>query len=135
MARARNPETRAVEALPRWVRLTIERDDSFRFEAIGLLDQARARLNALAASPPADGAAVAAAAATPLHLANKALLAARGYRSLSVRGTEELLGICYGKNLPEGAVDRMKSIIGMKLQGAGAIAAVGSHIESATRLL
>ena len=135
MARANNPETRAVEALPRWVRLTIEQDDSFRFEAIGLLDQARARLNALAASPPTDGALAAAAAVTPLHLANKALLAARGYRSLSTRGTEELLGICYGKNLPEGAVERMKSVIGLKLQGASAIEAVGSYIESATRLL
>src|SRR5688572_12275435 len=86
---------RAMSALPLWAGVTVSRDESYRFEALTLLETAGTRLAEIEAKLPADSASIAVAALHPMHLTVKALLAAKGYKSSSTRATVDLLRHLY----------------------------------------
>jgi len=114
---------------------TVEMNDSFRFDALTLLNRAKARFTALEQDPPADSAAAALAMLEPMHLAVKALLAARGYKGLSVSSSLGLLRRIYGKELPEKILQGYLDVQSMKIQGDGARQALSALLSTASRLL
>lgn len=133
MAAGQDSPTRVAADLPAWIGDVVEHSDSYRFEALTLLGEAESRLRDLAANPPADSAVAAAAALPPMHLALKALLAAKAARSYSTRASLELLPILYAEEAP--ATDAFVSVQSLKLQGAKAIAAARSFVGAASKLL
>jgi len=124
-----------LKAMHQSVAQTVELNDAFRFDALTMLNRAKARFNALEQESPADSVASAQAALEPMHLAVKAMLAARGYRGLSVTSTLELLRAIYGKNLPESILQGYLDVQAMKIQGAGARQALSALLNTASRLL
>lgn len=124
-----------LQAMPQSVAQTVELNDAFRFDALTLLNRAKAKFNALEQDSPADSATAAQAALEPMHLAVKALLAARGFRGLSVTASLELLREIYGKDLPEKILQGYLDVQAMKIQGAGARQALSALLSTASRLL
>jgi hypothetical protein len=127
--------TRVLAGLPPWLTATVTHSESFRFEALTLLEAANARLAEIEATPPADGAAAAIAVGAPLHGIVKALLAARGVKSYSARASLELLGKLYAGELPPTQIEALVALQGLKLQGPAAVAAARVFTDAATRLL
>lgn len=126
---------RLLAELPSWLSATVEHSESYRFEALTLLEAAKTRLAEIEAKPPADAAAAAIAVGAPLHGIVKALLAARGLRSQSTRASHELLGKLYAGDLPPTQIQALVALQGLKLQGAQAIAAARVFSDAATRIL
>jgi hypothetical protein len=134
-ATSRANATRALAGLPAWLADTVEHSESYRFEALTLLETANARLAEIEAKPPADGAAAAIAVSAPLHGIVKALLAARGYKSYSFRASLELLSRLYAGELPPTQVQALVALQGLKLQGTPAIVAARVFTDAEVRLL
>src|SRR5689334_17199797 len=111
MSSAKAATARAMSSLPLWAGVTVSRDESYRFEALTLLETATTRLAEIEAKLPADSASIAVAALHPMHLTVKALLAAKGYKAHSTRATVDLLGHLY-----EGALapDRVADFVGVQ---------------------
>jgi HEPN domain-containing protein len=135
MAAARTNSRKVLKGMAQIVAQTVELNDAFRFDALTLLNRAKARFNALEQDAPGDSAAAAQAALEPMHLAVKALLAARGYKGLSVSSSLELLRGIYGKELPEKILQGYLDVQAMKIQGAGARQALSALLSTASRLL
>lgn len=135
MATIRNDFRQALGQLPPALAQTVETGDSFRFEALGLLDRAKARFNALEKIPAGDDAGVGIAALESMHLITKALLSARGFHSLSTASAIALLRAIYGKDIPEEILSRYQQVQSMKLQGAQARQALSAYISTASKLL
>jgi len=132
---AKTAEQIAVAGLAPAVAATIERNESFRFEALTLLEQGRAKLAAIEAKPPADSSSVGVAALEPLHLGAKALLAGKGYKATGTRGVLDLLRILYKGQLPE---ERLQSFIGvqaLRIQGPKSLEAARAFLDAAASLL
>lgn len=121
--------------MPQSVAQTVELNDAFRFDALTLLNRAKAKFNALEQEPPADSIAAAQAALEPMHLAIKALLAARGFKGLSVVSSLELVRKIYGVNIQDSILQGYLDVQAMKIQGAGARQAMSALISTASRLL
>ena len=133
MAAPKTLSTKLAAQLPAWIGSVVEHNDSYRFEALTLLDRARARLTEIEAKPPADSVAAASAALEPLHLALKALLAAKAARSLGTRASLELLPVLYADEAPDPRP--FTDVQNVKVQGAQAIAAAKSFVEAVGKLL
>jgi hypothetical protein len=127
--------SRLLAELPRWLSAVVEHSESYRFEALTLLEAAKTRLAEIEAKPPADAAAAAIALGPPLHGIVKALLAARGLKSFSTRASLELLGRLYAGDLPPTQIQALASLQALKLQGSQAIAAARVFADAATRML
>lgn len=135
MASTKTPQSKLVADLPFWVAATIERNESFRFEALTLLEQARAKLAEIEAKPPANTASVGIAVLHPMHLAVKALLSAKGYRAFSTRATVDLLRLLYAGDLPESRIQSYVGVQGLTIQGAKAIEAAKALLDFTAQLL
>jgi hypothetical protein len=135
MDKGKTTEDRAIEEMPSFLAATIERNEALRFTALGLLDKARARIEDIAAQPPADAVAAALAALPPLHLAARSLLAARGIRSFNARASFSLLRILYPASLPDSLVTRLAQIQSLTLQGGEAIKTARFFVDLAGKLL
>ncbi len=114
---------------------TVQYNDALRFDALTLLDRAKTRFGEIERSNPADGAALAVAVTEPFHLATKALLAARGFRALSVGASIDLLRSLYGKELADQHVQNYLDVQSLRLQGPKAQAALSSFMDAVSRLL
>ena len=121
--------------LPAWIGPVVEYNDSYRFEALGLLEEAKTKLTELKAKPPADSAAAASAALHPLHLALKALLAARAVKSLSTQASLAVAQTLYEDRVPAGLLETFTDVQGMKIQGGKAIEAAERFTEAVSKLL
>lgn len=128
-------EQKAVAGLTPAIAATIERNDSFRFEALTLLEQARAKLAAIEAKPPADSSSVGVAALEPLHLAAKALLAGHGYRAYGTQSMVALLRLLYAGQLSEDRIQSYIGVQGLKIQGAKSLEAAKAFLDAAAQLL
>lgn len=128
-------EQKAVAGLSPAIAATIERNDSFRFEALTLLEQARAKLAAIEAKPPADSSSVGVAALEPIHLAAKALLAGHGYRAYGTAGLLELLRLLYAGQLPEERLRQFVGVQALRIQGAKSLEAARAFLDTAAQLL
>ncbi len=135
MASPKTSPNRLIAELPAWIASTVERNESFRFEALTLLEQARAKLTEIEAKPPADSSSVAVAVLHPMHLAVKALLAAKGYRAYSTRATIDLLRLLYDGDLPESRTQSYIGVQGLRIQGAKALEAARALLDFSTQLL
>lgn len=135
MSTPRAAGARALSALPLWAGVTVSRDESFRFEALTLLETAATRLAELEARPPADSASIAVAALHPMHLTVKALLAAKGYKAHSTRATVDLLRHLYEGALPPERVADFTGVQSLTVQGARAMDAARTLLADAKRLL
>jgi len=120
----------ASDRLPRWIRQAVEHDGSYRFAALSLLDRARTLMAEAEAKPPADSAAAALAALPPMHLAIKALLAAKGYRSHGMRPTLDLVGILYEDGPLSRMTDDYAAVQSLKIQGKEALAAARALVDA-----
>jgi len=132
---AKQNAARVLAELPRWLAATVEHSESFRFEALTLLEAANTRLAAIEAAPPADGAGAAIAVGAPLHGVVKALLAARGVKAYSMRASLELLGRLYAGDLPPTQLETVVAVQRLKLQGLPAITAARVFVDAAARIL
>jgi hypothetical protein len=132
---AARPESAGIAGLPEWVRATIAHDESFRFEALTLLEQAKAKLAGVGARPPGDSSSVAVAVLPPMHLAVKALLAAKGYRATSMRGQLALLRVLYGGSFPPALADTYVGVQAVRVQGATALEAAQAFVDAAAGIL
>ena len=135
MASTKSSPNKLIADLPLWIGATIERNESFRFEALKLLEQAGTKLAEIEAKPPVDTSSVAVAALFPMHLAVKALLAAKGYRAYSTRATLELLRILYEGDLPESRTQTYIGVQGLRIQGTKALEAARALIDFSKQLL
>ncbi len=135
MVSLRNNFKQTLAGLPPALAQTVECGDSFRFEALTLLDRAKAKFNELDRKTLPDGAAMGTAVLEPMHLVVKALLAARGFRSLGTASSLELLKILYGTSLPANLLQQFANVQALKLQGTGARQAISAFIDTASRLL
>lgn len=135
MANATPKITKEISKLPPWISVAIEHSDSFRFEALSLLENAQGKLSAIEAKPSADAAATAVAALQPMHMAIKALLAAKAMKARSVRASLNLVQILYGDEVPASLLQQYVDVQGMKTQGVKAIDAAKSFLGTATELV
>lgn len=135
MASARVLATRLTAGLPAWLAATVEHNESFRFEALTLLAQARTRLAEIEAKPPADPSSVAVAVLHPFHLAVKGLLAAKGVKVHATRAALALLPLLYAGALPAERIESYVQVQGLKLQGAKSIEAAKAFLAAADALL
>jgi hypothetical protein len=126
---------RATDRLPRWLLPVVERDEAFRFTALSLLDRARTLVTETEAKPPADSAAAALAALAPMHLALSAVIAAKGYRSLGMRPTLDLVGILYEDGPLAALAEKFAAVQALKIQGQDAIAAARELVDAAGKAL
>ena len=124
-----------MSSLPLWAGVTVSRDESYRFEALTLLETATTRLAEIEAKMPADSASVAVAALHPMHLTAKALLAAKGYKSSSTRATVDLLKHLYDGALPPERVAEFVGVQSLTVQGAKSIDAAKALLTAAKTLL
>ncbi len=132
---AKTAEQQAVAGLSPAVTATIERNETFRFEALTLLELGRNKLAAIEAKPPADSSSVGVAALEPFHLGVKALLAGKGYKAYGTRGTLDLLRILYRSDLPEERVQSYIGVQALRIQGAKSLAAARAFLDTAASLL
>ncbi len=135
MAPTKTNTAKVLAGLPQWLTATTEHNESFRFEALTLLEQARSKLAEIEAKPPPDAAATAVAALHPLHLVVKALLAAKAMKSYSTRASLELLHLLYGEEIPESLIQQYVGVQSVRIQGAKSLEAAKSFIATATQLL
>jgi len=135
MASTRTTPSKLIADLPFWVAATVERNESFRFEALTLLEQGKAKLAEIEAKPPADSSSVAVAVLHPMHLAVKALLSAKGYRAYSTRATLDLLRLLYAGDLPESRLQAFIGVQGLTIQGAKSIEAAKALLDFTAQLL
>lgn len=127
--------SRLVSGLSPWVGTTAEHSETFRFEALTLLETAKTKLAEIEARPAADTAAVSVAVLHPMHLVVKALLAAKGVKARSVRAQLDLLPALYGSALP---AERLADYVGVQrltIQGPKAVEATKALIAAAASLL
>ena len=61
MAATKSRIDKVIAGLPKWVSSVVEHDESLRFEALALLEQAKPSLAEIESKPPADPAAAASA--------------------------------------------------------------------------
>ncbi len=125
----------AATATPLWAGVTVSHDESYRFEALTLLEQAGTRLAEIEAKPPVDSASVGVAVLHPMHLTVKALLAAKGYRAHSTRATVDLLRHLYEGALAPERVTDFTGVQGLTIQGAKSIAAAKTLLGAAKDLV
>src|SRR5437762_12953748 len=123
MAPPRAPASRLVTSLPPWLAATAEHSESFRFEALSLLEAAKTRLAEIEAKPPLDASSTAVAVLHPMHLAVKALLAGKGVKARSTRATLELLPALYEGALPRERLAEYVGVQRLEIQGAKAVEA------------
>lgn len=135
MASTKTSPNRLIADLHLWIAATVERNESFRFEALKLLEQADTRLAEIEAKPSADASSVAVAVLHPMHLTVKALLSAKGYRALSTRSALELLRLLYEGELPESRAQSFVGVQSLRIQGGKAIEAARALIDFAKQLL
>ena len=136
MASPRAHARRLTASLPVWVSATVEHNETLRFEALGLVEQAKTRLDEIKAKPPADSASIGVAVLHPCHLAIKGLLAAKGFKAGSTKAQLALLPALYPPDaLPEDRIADYVAIQGLKLQGQKSIDAAGQLIATAESLL
>jgi hypothetical protein len=135
MAAARNNFRKALMEMPVSVAQTVEQNDAFRFDALTLLDRAKAKFKELEQAPPGDAAAVAQAALEPMHLTVKALLAARGFKGFSTSASLKLIRLIYGRENMDKALQGYLDVQAMKLQGTGARQALSALLNTASRFL
>jgi len=135
MAAKKGDSRKILQALPISVAQTVELNDAFRFDALTLLNRAKAKFNSLEQASPADSVATAQSALESMHLAVKALLAARGYRGLSITSSLSLLRGIYGKDIPEKILEGYLDVQAMKIQGTGARQALSALLSTASKLL
>src|SRR5262245_39235319 len=121
MAPARTPASRLVGTLAPWVGATAEHSESFRFEALTLLETAKTKLAEIEAKPAADAAATSIAVLHPFHLAVKALLAAKGVKALSARAALDLLPALYEGALPAERIAEYVGVQKLTIQGPKAV--------------
>ena len=131
MVAIRNNFKQVLAGLPPALAQTVEWGDSFRFEALTLLDRAKAKFAELEKQADGGGATV----LEPMHLTMKALLAARGFRSLGTAASLQLLKTIYRKEIPEKLLQQFTEVQALKLQGSPARQALSSFISTASRLL
>jgi hypothetical protein len=135
MASTKHSPNKLIADLPLWIAATVERNESFRFEALKYLEQATTKLAEIEAKPPADSSSVAVAVLFPMHLAVKALLAAKGYRATSTRSTLELLRLLYEGDLPESRTQSYVGVQSLRIQGPKAIEAARALLDFSKQLL
>ena len=135
MALARTPASRLVAGLSPWAGATAEHSESFRFEALSLLESAKTKLAEIEAKPPADASSTSVAVLHPMHLAVKALLAAKGVKARSTRATLDLLPGLYAGVLPPERIADYVGVQRLEIQGAKAIEATRTLLAAAGALL
>lgn len=135
MDKGQTIEEKVLAEMPAFLAATVQRDDALRFAALGLLEKARSRAEDISADPPADSAAAALAALPVIHLTIRALLAARGLRSFSVRASLFLLRVLYPSDLPEETIAKLSRVQTLTLKGGDALAAARSFTDLAEKLL
>jgi len=119
--------------IPRWISETIEQNESFRFEALTLLERARSKHVEISMKPfPESGSA---AFLEPLHLIASALLAAKGFRAGSLRGAVELMGKLYPGDITKEMLECYVLAHKSSLDKARAEESTIAFVEIATRLL
>ncbi len=120
-----------------WLTSTLERNESLRFEALGLLDQARAKMQEAEGQgeAPAPGKDAAQTAVTILHLTGKSLLAARGFRALSARLAVVMLKAYYPNDIPDSLLTRCGQVQGFAVKGQEALAVAREFLETAEKIL
>src|SRR5689334_22700626 len=135
MAPTRTPASRLVASLSPWLGATAEHSETFRFEALTLLESAKTKLAEIEAKPPADASSTSVAVLHPMHLAVKALLAAKGVKARSTRATLELLPALYAGALPAERIADYVGVQRLEIQGAKAIEATRALLTVAGSLL
>lgn len=123
----------AMAAMPKWVTETVEQSESFRFEALTLLERARSKHVEISMKPFPESGAV--AFLEPLHLTVSALLAARGFRAGSLRGAVELLKALYPGDFTDELLESYVLAHKSSIDMARAANSTTSFVDIATRLL
>jgi len=132
---AKDVPRRATDHLPRWLHPVVERDESFRFTALSLLDRARTLMTEAETKPPADPAVAALTALAPMHLVLTAVIAAKGYRSLGMRSTLDLVGILYEDGPLAALAEKYAGVQALRIQGKDALAAARELVDAAGKAL
>lgn len=112
---------------------TVEQNESFRFEALTLLEKARSKHVELSMKPFSELGSV--AFLEPLHLIVSALLAAKGFRAGSLRAAVELLKALYPGDFTEEMLESYIMAHKNSLDMSRAADSTTAFVDIATRLL